>query len=69
MFTNSPFKKYALLSFKGYACIEEKEEVIMELYLSITGDFVMELLSHGEEVIVLSPKSLINKIKNIYSNH
>jgi proteasome accessory factor B len=40
----------------------------MELFLSITDDFVMELLSHGEEVTVLSPKSLINKVKTIYSN-
>lgn len=47
---------------------EKGDEVLMELYLSITDDFVMELLSYGEEVIVLSPKSLINQVKKIYAN-
>ena len=48
---------------------EEKDnEVIIELYISITYDFVMELLSYGEEVTVISPKSLINQLKKIYSN-
>jgi hypothetical protein len=40
----------------------------MELYLSITHDFIMELLSNGDEVTVLSPKSFVNKVKTIYSN-
>jgi proteasome accessory factor B len=49
--------------------IEEKgDEVIIELYLSITDDFIMELLSFDEEVTVLSPKSLINQLKKIYTN-
>ncbi len=47
---------------------EKSEEIILELYLSITDDFVMELLSYGEEIKILSPKSLINKVKKIYSN-
>lgn len=47
---------------------EKGDEVIMELYLSITDDFVMELLSYGGEVTVLSPKSLINQVKKIYAN-
>ena len=48
--------------------IEEDEEVIIELFLSITYDFVMELLSYGEEVTVLSPKSLITRMKKIYTS-
>lgn len=47
---------------------EKDDEVIIELYISITYDFVMELLSYGEEVTVISPKSLINRVKKIYAN-
>ncbi len=47
---------------------EENHEVVVELQLSITYDFVMELLSYGEEVSILSPKSLIDQVKKIYAN-
>lgn len=43
--------------------IEEKEDsndIILELNLKISYDFVMELMSFGETVKVLSPKSLVN---------
>jgi predicted DNA-binding transcriptional regulator YafY len=41
---------------------ENENECIMELYLSPTYDFVMELLSIGKEVKVLEPESLKKEI-------
>lgn len=41
---------------------ENEEECIIELFMSPTYDFVMELLSLGKEVKVLEPESLKNKI-------
>lgn len=41
---------------------ETEEECIMELYLSPTYDFVMELMGMGKEVKVVSPKSLQREI-------
>jgi proteasome accessory factor B len=38
-------------------------EIIFKYNLSITIDFIMELLSHGDSIQVLSPKSLVNDIK------
>lgn len=46
--------------------IQEDEEVVIELYLRITYDFIMELLSFGEKVTVLSPKLLVTELKNSY---
>lgn len=40
-------------------------EMTFELRLKITYDFVMELLSFGEELEVLAPKSLARQISNI----
>jgi proteasome accessory factor B len=42
---------------------KENDEVIIELFIQITDDFVMELLSYGPDVEVLSPKSLRKEIK------
>ena len=39
---------------------EDGVEIKLELNLKISYDFVMELLSYGETVRVLSPKSLVN---------
>lgn len=47
--------------------ISEDDDVIIELNISITYDLIMELLSYGEELTVISPVSLINQIKKIYS--
>ncbi len=47
---------------------ENADEVIIEVNLCITYDFIMELLRHGDEVTVISPKSLIKQVKRIYSN-
>ena len=40
----------------------------IELQLVITLDFIMDLLSYGEEVKVLNPKALANKIKTAHQN-
>jgi predicted DNA-binding transcriptional regulator YafY len=42
---------------------ENETECVIELYMSPTYDFVMELLSMGAEVKVLEPKSLQEEIK------
>jgi predicted DNA-binding transcriptional regulator YafY len=41
---------------------ENDKECIVELHISPTYDFIMELLSMGSEVIVLEPESLKNEI-------
>jgi predicted DNA-binding transcriptional regulator YafY len=46
--------------------IDSKEEFRITLKLSITHDFIMELLSHGEMVKVIKPKSLSQKLINVY---
>lgn len=43
---------------------ESETECIIELYMSPTYDFVMELLSMGSEVKVLEPKNLQEEIKS-----
>ena len=43
-----------------------KDEVKVKLTLFITFDFIMELLSHGENVKVLKPESLANEIKAVH---
>ena len=48
--------------------IDNDEELQIKLKLCITHDLIMELLSYGEEVTVLSPKSLIKQVKKIYIN-
>lgn len=39
------------------------EEVVVELYLYITYDFIKELLSFNSEVVVISPAKLRNELK------
>ncbi len=43
-------------------------ELQIELKLHITHDFVMEILSYGETLTVLSPKILVENIKNVLKN-
>ena len=45
--------------------IDNDEELRIELNLVPTEDFIMDLLSHGDRVTVLSPESLAEEIKNI----
>jgi predicted DNA-binding transcriptional regulator YafY len=42
---------------------ETDSEVVLELFICPTHDFMMELLSMGANVKVLEPKSLQKKIK------
>lgn len=44
------------------------DEFRIELYLRITHDFKMELLSHGDEVKIISPVKLKRDIRKIYLN-
>ncbi len=45
---------------------ENKKQVIIELTIAITYDFIMEILRLGNEVKVLQPLSLIKQIKTMH---
>lgn len=50
--------------------IDNEEELQIQLKIYITHDFVMELLSYGQNVEVISPKSLRDQLKSIlYNTH
>ncbi|TRX23906.1 helix-turn-helix transcriptional regulator [Flavobacterium franklandianum] len=42
---------------------ETEDEVILEIFIHTTNDFIMELLKYGSEVEVLEPQSLIGIMK------
>ncbi len=42
---------------------DDEEELLISLKLCITHDFIMELLSHGDNVMVIKPSSLALQIK------
>lgn len=46
--------------------IDNDDELRIKLKIFITLDFIMELLSYGENVKVIKPDSLIDKIKVVY---
>lgn len=46
--------------------VNDKKEFRISLKLFITHDFVMELLSYGEDMVVIKPKTLANKIRDIH---
>lgn len=48
--------------------IDNKNELQIKLKLCITHDLVMELLSHGDNLRVLKPKSLAKEMKSILEN-
>ncbi len=48
--------------------IDNTNEVQIQLYLCITHDFVMELLSFGNDLKVLQPQTLVDKIKTAHYN-
>lgn len=48
--------------------IDNETEIRISLKIFITLDFVMEILSQGDNVKVIEPQSLIDKIKDIYHN-
>lgn len=43
---------------------ENKYKVVIEIYIHLTDDIVMELLKYGSNVKVLAPESLIETMKN-----
>jgi len=47
---------------------DNEEEIRVQLTVFITHDFVMELLSHGANVKVLQPESLIQDLKEVYKS-
>ncbi len=47
---------------------DNDKELQIELYLVITYDFIIEILSHGHRVKVIQPSSLIDELKSIYSS-
>ena len=48
--------------------IDNEEELRIKLTLFTTHDFFMELLSHGENLRVIKPTSLIDDLKSAYKN-
>jgi len=48
--------------------IEDENEYRIKLKLQLTHDFKMEILSHGDEVRVIAPESLINDIRSKMEN-
>ena len=44
--------------------IDNETELRIQLQLQITHDFIMEILSHGCDVVVLKPSGLAERIKN-----
>lgn len=46
--------------------IDNKNELQIKLKLSVTHDLIMELLSYGDSMKVLKPKSLANQIKKAH---
>lgn len=48
--------------------IDNDTELRIKLTIYITYDFIMELLSFGDTVKIIKPKSLITELKKIYQN-
>lgn len=46
--------------------VDNEKEVRIRLKLFLTYDFLLEILSHGEHVKVVSPDKLVNQIKSVY---
>lgn len=47
---------------------DNDEELQIKLKLCITYDFIKELLSYGDTMTVVKPKSLVNKIRQVYQD-
>lgn len=46
--------------------VDNEEELRIKLRVFITEDFIMEIISHGERVKVIEPKSLVKEIRSIH---
>lgn len=47
---------------------ETADEITVELFIKITHDFMMELLSYGEDIKVREPKILIDEMVAIHKS-
>jgi predicted DNA-binding transcriptional regulator YafY len=47
---------------------DNEEELLVQLNIFVTHDFIMELLSYGDSVKVIKPGSLINELKTSYQS-
>ena len=47
---------------------DNEEELLIKLKLFLTHDFLMEILSYGDNVKVIQPESLIEELKTSYEN-
>ena len=47
---------------------DSDEELLIQLKLVVTRDFLMEILSHGEYVKVIKPAILVDEVKNAYQS-
>ncbi len=48
--------------------VDNENELKISLFIIITHDFIMEILSHGDQVKVIKPSSFIKRLKNIYQS-
>lgn len=44
------------------------DKLLIKLYLVVTHDFVMEILSHGDNVKVIKPENLVSEVKSALNN-
>ncbi|MEI6748338.1 MAG: WYL domain-containing protein [Bacteroidota bacterium] len=47
---------------------DSDDELLIQLKLVVTHDFLMEILSHGEYVKVIKPANLVDEVKSAYKN-
>ena len=47
---------------------DNQEELLIKLKLVVTHDFIMEILSHGDNVKVIKPENLISEVKVVLKN-
>jgi predicted DNA-binding transcriptional regulator YafY len=48
--------------------VDNDDELKIKLKLCLTHDFLMELLSFGDNLIVIEPKTLVMQIKEAHKN-
>lgn len=48
--------------------IDNEHEIRIRLKIYLTLDFIMEILSHGDNLKVIKPESLITELKHVYKN-
>lgn len=48
--------------------IDDKHEIRVRMKVYLTHDFIMEILSYGDNVKVIQPESLITELKHSYKS-